>query len=221
MNANHVDWRQVVDALESHQDLDPALQAHVRECPACAQRVTEARELLGLLSEGRLPEAPPETRARAVARVRAALAGEVQTQSDAAELLATQLRGIFGALREVWGTLAADSLRPDPALRGTGTASPRMLRYETDDFAVTLGLSDDSDTLTRSLRGQVSPRRAGALPSNGWVAANLASGSVEGPLTSTGEFLLRGLRSEASDLSIAFGETVIRLEIPAQPPERP
>jgi hypothetical protein len=221
VNARHVDWQQIVDALESHQDLDPALQAHVRECPACAQCVAEARELLSLLSEARLPDAPRETIARALVRMNAALGGEAHAQSDAAGRLVARLRDIFGALREVWGTLTADSLRPDPTLRGTVSAAPRMLRYETDDFAVTLGLSEDTDTLARILRGQVSPRRAGVLPSNGWVAASLASGSVEGPLDANGEFLLRGLRSEASDLSIAFGETVIRLEIPARPPERP
>lgn len=217
MNARHVDWRQIVDALENKQSLGPEQAAHMRECSACAQRVTEAQALLSLLSEARLPDAPPEMRARALASLHAALSGEAQARAGAPERLATQLGRVFGSLCEVWGVLTADSLRPDPALRGTVTAAPRMLRYETDDFAVTLGLSDEADASTRCLRGQVSPLRCGGVPSPGWVAASLATGSAEGPLSANGEFLLRGLRSEASDLSIAFGETVIRLKIPARP----
>jgi hypothetical protein len=217
VNAKHATWREILDRIE-HPEAAPA-DRHIAACPECKQRLAEARALLETLHACRLPDPPPAAVEKAMARLVAELAGDGQASGArawAAWLVATLERG--GAqLAAVTATLVADSLQPSPQLRGAVVAAPRMLRYETDEYAVAIAVTPDRSGDRCDLRGQVSPRQGTDLPSGGRVALARRGGVAESALSAHGEFLLEAVPQSASDLRIAIGDMLIKVEIPQRP----
>jgi hypothetical protein len=113
-------------------------------------------------------------------------------------------------VRQVVADLAHEGTAvPAEALRGSSTATPRMLVYETDVVTISLQLEHDGDRV--SLRGQLIPH-TDREPFEGARAEVRGGDELWGTdLTEFGEFELRGLPRGPIDLVLGFDDQVIRL----------
>ncbi len=200
----HPDWKAILDAVERRGVPDPTVERHLAECPPCRETAEAARALLAGLDRARLPEPPPAWVERAVERVRAEAAGRASAWDRIRERVA---RG----LREVTAGLAADSLVPSTAVRGTADASPRLLLYETERFAISVSLTPGPEPGERDLLGQVTPRSGRQLPGNGRALLHGAGEVMEVTLTEFGEFSYRGIPAGPVSLALALGSELIRV----------
>jgi hypothetical protein len=215
MRNRHVSWEEILDVLESTGSADPTVRSHLTICPRCARLAEEARMVLGLLADARIPLPPSSLVERTLARLQAlsgqaVIPGAPQPESELRELLG----GLKSTFREAWATLVADSLQPSPALRGTSVAPARVLRYETPDFVVTLSLAPGAARHSRDLLGQLVPRRGLPIPPG--TCASVARGDklIEARIGATGEFSLSGVPASSDEIGILAGDDWIRLRLP-------
>ncbi len=217
MRERHVHWDEILRALEEPEALHASARAHLDDCPQCRELEEDARELLGLLSDARLPVPPSALVARTMARIADHLADPAgKRKSQPAGALSGLVERLRATMREIWATQVADSRVPDPALRGATLSSPRMLRYETPGYLVTLSLMPGKSETVRDVMGQLVPRQDSMLPSGTHVAVASGEGLIEAPLTETGEFRLRSVGSDIDEIGIIAGDDWIRLRIPTE-----
>jgi len=211
----HATYREILDCIESPESVPRGVRSHVETCSRCAERLAEAREVLGDFGQARLPSPPTDRIARTWERLEALLAGntEEDARRRAGESLRAALRWSAEATRQVAAVLTGDSLVPAAGLRGPSQAAPRMLRYETDSYRIAVALSAPA-AKTYDLRGQVSPLRGASVPAGGWVAADAGEDASEAPLTEFGEFQFRRLPARETDLLIALDDELIQLRVP-------
>jgi len=113
-------------------------------------------------------------------------------------------------VREVVASLAHDATAvPAEALRGSSTATPRMLVYEADSVAISLRLQHEGDRV--SLRGQLIPRDDRAAVEGATVELMHGDALASATITEFGEFELHDLPRGPLDLVIGVDDEVIRL----------
>ena len=217
MGDRHVSWEEILEALESTGLADSTVGSHVATCSRCARLAEEARAILGLLVDARLPVPPPALVERTLVRLRALSGRAAVTETPRPELGPPGLvERLKSALRVSWATLAGDSLQPCPALRGDSVASPRTLRYETPDYAVTLSIGPGTERDLRDVLGQLVPRRAPSLPPDACATAARGNEMLEVSISATGEFRLTGVPVSCEEIGILLGEDWIRMRLPGE-----
>lgn len=113
-------------------------------------------------------------------------------------------------VREVVASLAHDATAlPAEALRGSATATPRMLVYETESIAISLRLQHEGDRV--SLRGQLIPRDDRAALEGAQVEVTCEAELTSAAVTEFGEFELDDLPRGPLDLVVGVDDQVIRL----------
>lgn len=225
----HLTWRQALDLVEGRSN-GASSDRHLAECTSCRAQVAEAGEFVATLRFvaestpaperianvlGRLDHYGPEL-AGAIHWARAEaerLSAVTPAAVSASESLLTRVRDRVLAL--VRATLVADSWSSAAAgVRGTSTASPRILVYETVDYAVSLSLhlGPDPESLALDVIGQVSPKKGAGLPDG--VLATLETvdgGSVASEVAPFGEFRFESLGSRPVRLELRLGDE--RIEV--------
>lgn len=229
--SEHFTWRQILDVIEGRSDGGSA-DSHLDSCATCRTQLAEARELAATLRFaaeftptaasvarvlGRLDPYGPELAgeiawARAEAE-RLSLPSSSAAESPAAEPLLARLGARVVALLRA--TLVADSWSTAAAgVRGTSTASPRILVYETPEYAVSLSLhlGADPESLELDVIGQVAPRKGAALPEGVMATLETMDGaSVQSAVEPFGEFRFEGLRAQPLRLELQLGHE--RIEV--------
>ncbi len=217
MSQKHASWseilNQILNALESPGATDSDIGSHIETCPRCERLADEARWILGLFADARLQPPPQALVEKSLEVVRQEFARKAA--AAVGQGLRRTLRDMAARSTEVAATLVADSRLPSPALRGGSVeASPRMLLYDTDTYAVTLSVVSRGKEKRCDVMGQVTPKTEVALPEGGWATAEAAGESFEVPLAALGEFRLRGLDPRLDEVSILLGDQHIRLPLP-------
>lgn len=123
--------------------------------------------------------------------------------------------------REVSATLVPEALVPSPAVRGSETAEPALLVYETDAFAISLSLIAPPEANRLRLIGQLVPKTAGAIPAGGKVVVWSERETSTGEVNEHGEFALDGVPRGDLHMDILIGEDAIQLSPIQTRPSRP
>ena len=216
MRERHASWQEIVQSIESPENVNPTVQAHLRSCQKCTRLVEDARQMLRLFTDARLPDPPQALVKETLALLRTRLRGTARP----AELeclkqeLHETLRRSAAQLTEIWASLVADSLRPSPAVRGSRQAGPRTLLYETDAFSVAVSLTSDEKGEEYEVIGQIAPKKGASLPSGGWVVVEGDEAICEGSITDLGQFSLQGVQPDVEEMSVLLGDARIRCRIP-------
>jgi len=160
--------------------------------------------MLGLLSAARLQPLSPELAERTLRRLRDAQAttGARAPESQPA-----------ATVREIWAILRSDSLRPNLALRGP-EPEPRILLYDTPEFAVALSVTEAPESGASQIRGQITPHQADSLPALREAAIVHAGHRRTVAVSEFGEFLLADLPGPWDRLEITLGDVRVRLPRP-------
>ncbi len=213
----HVSWEEILEALESTGLANTTVGSHGITCPRCARLAEEARAILGLLVDARLPVPPTALVERTLVRLRA-LSGPAAVEEMPRPALGPQavVERLKSAVRESWAALTADSRQPSPALRGDWVASPRTLRYETPDYAVTLSIRPGGELDVRNVLGQLVPRRGPSLPPDACAKAARGDQMLEAPISATGEFQLAGVPASCEEIALLLGGDWIRMRLPGE-----
>ena len=221
--SDHLTWRQILDLLEG-SDLSDSRAAHLRTCTTCAELGAEAEHLNEAFRFSREMTPSADLVTRVVARLDPygpELVQEVEWARAEAEAL-SRPQGTIAESGDSWATrvrsavakvfsatLAADSWTGSAvAVRGSSTASPRILVYETADHTVSISihLGPDPQDLVLDLVGQMAPKRGSALPPG--IVAHLVTADgagAEALVQPFGEFRFETLRSQPTRLTIDFG----------------
>lgn len=209
MSEQHIRWEEVVEFIEQPKAVAPAVRAHMAKCASCRRAAEDARRLLTLFSDARLPKPPVALVEKTIARILSQVPGSTEA------CLRAWLDRLGRTFREVRAALIVDSLQPNAVLRGTmAPAAPRTLRYETNDYVVTVAIHPGPDETQWDVMGQAVPRRLPQLPENAWAAVAQEGEMVEAPLSAIGEFHLTGIHPSSQELSILIGDSWIRLRLP-------
>ena len=209
MHEHHIKWNEIIEFAEDAGATAPAVRAHMAACAPCRRAAENARRLLALFDDSRLPAPPPALVEMTVARI----LGQAAEHRPA--WLDQFARRLGRSFTEIRAALVADSLAPNAALRGSATlAAPRTLRYETDDFAITVAIEAGSEDGQWDLMGQVMPRREPALPANAWAAVSREGDMLEVELSEVGEFQFTKVTASSEELSLLLGDSWIRLRLP-------
>jgi hypothetical protein len=117
--------------------------------------------------------------------------------------------GLGRALKEAWAVLTSGGLVPSHAVRGSTTASPRLLVFETDDYAISISLLEkDSDNLV--LLGKVIPRTGTEVPPGiAWLAAG--GEEREASIETLGQFRFADVPRGALNLRIQIDDALIHI----------
>ncbi len=215
MRDRHVSWEEILEALESTGLANSTVGSHVATCSRCARLVEEARAILGFLVDARLPVPPPALVERTLVRLRALSGPAVAADTPRPALGPLSLvERLKSAVQETWATLTADSRQPCRALRGDWMAAPRMLRYETPDYAVTLSIAPGTKRELRDVLGQLVPRRAPSVPADACATAVRGEEMLEASISATGEFRLTGVPASCEEVGILLGKDWIRMRLP-------
>jgi len=215
MRKKHASWEEILALLESADSADSTVRSHLTQCERCAHLVAEARTMLGLLAGARLPVPPSPLVERTLALLHEA-AGQAEAPGarEAASGPHEVLARLKSASREIWATLVADSLRPAADLRGSSVTSPRLVRYETADYIVTLSLAPAPPGDARDVMGQLVPRRGVSLPAGACAAAPRGEQKIEADIGPTGEFRLEQVPAASPQVDILVGQDWIHLRLP-------
>jgi hypothetical protein len=206
----HWSWQEILDWVE--KTVDPTRDAHLETCSECGKRVEMARRLLARVGHARLSAPPEHLLDSAWERVR----DEWEARGAPGESRESPAERVRRGVRELWASLTADSLQPSLGVRGgSTTASPRMVRYETEDFAISISLSSDAASGAIAVRGQVVPLREGGLPPDGRFLVSEEGEEHEAAIDGFGEFQVSGLASGAKRAAIRIGDILIRFDLPA------
>lgn len=131
-----------------------------------------------------------------------------------AEVIRTA-RTIWGevsrGLREVVATLDQRTLRPAAAVRSAGEDRPRVLIYETDQYAVSLTFSGAPEATRVSMIGQIVPKAATSIPEGGRVAVFSDRETSLAAVNEFGEFSVSGVRRGSLHMDLLLGTESIQI----------
>ncbi len=196
----------VMDTAEASMErVAAATTDHLAGCARCRAELAElVRFARGLVVAG---DVSPDV--AAINRALSQLRGARSSSDRAAAGLGAR---IADGLREIVATLVADSLRPSAAVRGAVSASPRLLVYDTDAYAISVSADREADRCV--LRGQVTPTAADELPPRRTVTvrASASSTPTEADLNEFGEFVFDALPWGEFELTFTLGSD--RVHIP-------
>jgi hypothetical protein len=160
---DHIPWADIVEYVDSGE-ASPHFLEHLRECESCSQSHEQVRKLVGAMRIAGHPDPSGELILTTWSRIQA-LDSSQRDRADARDVIDS----VKDKLREIWATLAPDALAPSLAVRGTTSASPRLLVYESDDYAISLSFSLKGDGRTMDILGKVIPRTSAYIPPGGHV----------------------------------------------------
>jgi hypothetical protein len=119
--------------------------------------------------------------------------------------------GLLRGWREVTATLVQEALIPSPAVRGTASAQPALLVYETDAFAISLSFSAPPETNRLRMVGQLVPKTATEIPAGGKVVVWSERETASSEVNEHGEFALDDIPRGDLHMDILLGEDAIQL----------
>lgn len=216
MNTEHLTWTAILASIETPEQLTAGQRAHLAQCDVCAQTRAEAQTLLRGLTEARevLHEPSPEPALieQTLDRLREAWTrGGGTNPGHDGQGLGERLRQ---GLEVVVANLVADSWQPQPGIRGADTASPRLLRFERDGYSITLSLLGDSSARRFSMMGQVVPPGGARMGAGAKALAAVGEKTITASLSPHGEFILKELTPDLTEIMIEISDKQIRLPIP-------
>jgi hypothetical protein len=203
MSGSHCGWEELVAHVFDGTPLnDPK---HLEACETCSS----SRRWLDALARGfelaAIPQPSPELVDAAWARIREEQREPVRGRERGA---AERLRE---GIREVLATLTRDSLAPGFAVRSADVAAPRLLVFETADFAISVSLDRSAETV--DVHGQIVPKGKRSAALAGTVRVHAGGRTLEAALSSFGEFAFETLPMQPLTLAIEIGETRIGLSV--------
>lgn len=123
-----------------------------------------------------------------------------------------RLRGsLTRGLREVAASLVQESLLPSLAVRGATSAQPKLLVYETDEFAISVSFSGPPEATRLKLIGQVAPKVSPEIPSGGKIALWSDSETFFAEVNEHGEFSVDNVPRGDLHMDILLGDDCIQL----------
>ena len=239
MNAQHghISWKQALDFAEGRMS---NRAGHEQGCRDCNQTVREAQDLAQVLSYASvLPNETDTERSWAAIQARLAttaaqdLAEDVHWAEEEAVRLSgavepSALENLVSSARELAdqvidevvqtfrAVLLADSWQDQAlAVRGSSTAAPRILIYESEAYTVSLSFEagPDPENLELELIGQVTPRKATDIPT-GSTASIVDDDSgipAESEIGEFGDFRFGALTKSPKHIALLLGTD--RIEI--------
>lgn len=206
MSGAHATLETFLAHLAEARIIPDALRTHAKSCPVCAERLRSAERLFGAADVASLSTPSPELVARTWDRI---------AHARALDAAARALGHAGELIDRVVARLAGDTMTPTPALRGSTTATPRVLVYETPDVGISLSLGEPgADGI--HVKGQVMPRREDVLPEGGRALVGVRAELREAPIGELGEFDLGVLPAETLHLVFTLGS--MRIELPPVSP---
>ncbi len=229
MKTDHLTWTTILASIETPERLTGRERAHLDGCDACTQTRDQARDLLRGLAEARAvlhePALEPALIEQTLARLREAWsqAGEAGVPAGAHD--ETGAPGdtvgwgerLRRGLEVVVANLVADSWQPQMGIRGADTASPRLLRFESDSYSITLSILGGGSASRFSIMGQVVPPGGARVGVGARAVATLGEKTASAQLSPHGEFILKELTSDLTEITIEIDDKQIRLPIPPRP----
>ena len=213
MKTDHLTWTTILASIETPERLTDRERAHLDGCDACTQTRDQARDLLRGLAEARAvldePALEPALIEQTLARLREAWSQAGETVGWGERLR----RGLEVAV----ANLVADSWQPQMGIRGADTASPRLLRFEKDGYSITLSILGGGSANRFSIMGQVVPPGGGRVGVGAKAVATLGEKTASATLSPHGEFILKELTSDLTEITIEIDDKQIRLPIPPRP----
>jgi len=203
--SGHPEWQTILDVLEGLVGKDAPAAVHLKDCDGCRARVREAEGLLARMRSAHLEAVPEAWIEAAMARIAPSRPRALESAWDAL------VHRLGEGLAVVEAFLAGDSLTPVGALRGYTEASPRMMLYQTDRFAVSLSFSSPAGSMGSNLMGQLSPLEGDRLPGLGRAVLLSEDISAETALNELGEFSFDDLPSGPLQLAVKIGPQLIRV----------
>jgi hypothetical protein len=194
------DWLRVPEEAR-----DPALSAHLAQCPRCRRDVAFLEEILGTVAGGPLEEPPVRAVQRAIALYRERRKGLLRAVGERARDLAEQVA------RLVW-----DSWK-EPALAGVrGAGEGRDLVYQTADRDLRLHLVALPGGRRVEITGQLFSREPAGVRRSYRVEIRGPSGRVQRAVADAhGGFRLVMGAEGPVELRLEDGETILRIpELP-------
>ncbi|MBD3336884.1 MAG: hypothetical protein GF355_15335 [Candidatus Eisenbacteria bacterium] len=155
MSRDHPRWEEIVAFAEGLSEAGKETAEHIAACRLCAAAVSDLRELLPILREARLSPPPPET----VGKTLAALRREWTAGASPGGSARRRAGRAGGRLREIWASVAADSLAPNHAVRASGRTASRSLIFRAEEFTVALSMSPGELAHLCDLMGHVMSNR--------------------------------------------------------------
>jgi hypothetical protein len=169
----------------------------------------ELREMIWALELSAVPELGPQKIEAIWREVRARASGNAPP--ELAGIMTQMKESLARGLRVIAATLVQETLIPSPAVRGTETASPKLLVYETEEYAISLTFQTLPESTRLKLIGQVVPKTAPDLGPGGEVAVWSESETSAGPVNPNGEFTLEGVPAGDLHIDILLGTDSIQL----------
>lgn len=203
---HHMRWMEVLDHVEAGGPSGPHAD-HLRRCRSCRQMEIDATAILGALPIAGLPSPSDDLIEGTWRRMTAIAMGGASAEQQQGET--GGLAALRGRLREIWAVLVSPPLVPSHAVRGTAT--PRLMMYETDEFVVSISISEGSARMTRELLGKVIPRVATRLPEKGRVILRQSGREETGDLSEFGGFRFVDIPSGEIAISIEVASALIRI----------
>lgn len=190
------------------------VEKHVSDCPRCADQEAEMRRLV----ENLRVAAAPGPSAELVERTWRQIAGDEmpEVESSIIDQIVQAARSVGEELRELAARLVTDSLTPALAVRGAGVASPRMLVYETEGYAISVAVTPGSDPECLAVQGQLVPKSSTSIPAGGVARLQCGEQSWDTSLSEFGEFQFDDVPSGALEVGVTVGDALIRLSLPAE-----
>jgi hypothetical protein len=213
MMAKHPSWEDILAHLSDDAG-SGATADHLRDCSSCTSQAAEIRRLLENLRVAAGQGPSPELVERTWRRI----SGDEMPEVEASiiDQIARVARSLGEGLRELGARLVTDSLTPAMAVRGTGVASPRMLVYETDGYAISVAVSPGSDPELRAVQGQLVPKSSTSIPPGGVARLQCGTQGWEVSLSEFGEFQFDDVSPGALEISVTVGDAVIRMSLAAE-----
>lgn len=201
--SQHLQFARLVELAEKRQTPDPAVQAHLSDCAACAGQLSRLSGVISLMRTDEAADAPHNAIARAIN-----LFHERRTAFVAAS------RGEERSLvRRVLAALSFDSLAsPTPAFgirAGQGAATARQLLYSAGENELDVRVAQGAGGDSWIVSGQVLGSCRG-----GEVALETAAGEVAAtvPLNDVCEFLLPAVASGRYTLRVRMTDAELEVD---------
>lgn len=201
---DHVTFAEMAEYVDSGRAPSKHFLNHLQECATCSELEREIRNLIGAMRISGHPEPSDDLIRSTWKRIQSLGSGE---EAVVRELIGT----VREKLREVWATLAPDALAPSLAVRGTTSASPRLLVYESEDYAISLSFTFSRECQAMDILGKVIPKTSTQIPPEGRVVLYEDDSEHEAELGEHGGFRYTQIRRGPIRLDIELGEYRIHL----------
>lgn len=214
-DTSHLPDERIVQLVMKELGRDPAVpqagdspsdaadeRRHLQSCGACAHRMREMQDLLWTLELAGTDLSPERVEQ---------VWQEAKRAASAAGLAQRVRDGLSGAVRDLVASIAPETLVPSPAVRGRGSARSGMQVFVTDEYAISVSISDSAQAGRLRVVGSVTPRLSPELPGGGRVTIYGGAEVIGADINQNGEFDAEPVPRGDLHIDVELGETRIQL----------